>query len=67
MRRRGYYYGFGPSIYMGRILYRPFVLLFLVCFIWQFFVGHFATAGAFLLLYAIFVPKRTQRVPSRHA
>ena len=51
-------FSFLPAILVGRLLYRPFVLFFLCMFIWQFFVGHFATAGAFLLLYAIFVPKR---------
>ena len=58
MTRYRSHHGFGPSVYVGRALYMPFVLIFLVCFIWQFFVGHFATAGAFLLLYAIFVPHR---------
>ena len=48
----------GPFMEFYRLLSRPFLLIFLVCFLWQFFVGHFATAGAFLLLYAIFVPKR---------
>lgn len=58
MARYRRHHGFGPSVYVGKVLYRPFVLFFLCGFLWEFFTGHFATAGAFLLLYAIFVPKR---------
>jgi hypothetical protein len=30
-------------------------------FFWQLFVGHFATAGVFLLLFAIFMPNFAKR------
>ena len=50
----------GPVIGFYRLLSRPFLLIFLVCFLWQFFVGHFATAGAFLLFFAVLMPRRVR-------
>ena len=41
----------------SNMLYRQVLVILLACFLWQYFVGHFATAGAFLLVFAIFMPR----------
>ena len=50
----------GPVIGFYRLLYRPFLLFFLIGFLWEFFSLHFATAGAFLLFFAVLMPRRVR-------
>ena len=51
----------GPIVALGRLLVPVWLSMLAIGFFWQLFVGHFATAGVFLLLFGIFMPNLAKR------
>ncbi len=45
-----------PIVVLDLLLVPMWLAMLAISFFWQLFVGHFATAGVFLLLFGIFMP-----------